>query len=188
MKVRVGVSNRHVHLSLFDYNLLFDTEMECEKELSQVGEYKSNKRVCLKTSKGVICDVAVLGPCRDYTQVEISRTDAYFLGINPEVRSSGDVAFGEVVTIVGDKGEITRDCCIIATRHIHISHNDRIKYGLLDDLYSVKIDGAKPGILGDVYIKELDNGYFELHLDRDDANAFLLENGDFVEIIGNIKK
>ena len=81
MKVRVGVSNRHVHLSKFDYDLLFDTEMECEKNLSQVGEFKSNKRVCLKTDKGVICDVAVLGPFRDYTQVEISVTDAYFFGI-----------------------------------------------------------------------------------------------------------
>lgn len=188
MKVRVGVSNRHVHLSRFDYELLFDTEMECERDLSQVGEYKSNKRVCLKTDKGVISDVAVLGPCRDYTQVEISKTDAYFFGISPEVRSSGDVFNGECITIVGEKGEIIRDCCIIATRHIHISHDDRIKYGLLNDLYSVKVDGEKPGILGNVHIKELENGYFELHLDRDDANAFLLKNGDFVEIIDNLKK
>lgn len=188
MKVKVGVSNRHVHLSRFDYELLFDTEMECEKELSQVGEYKSNKRVCLKTDKGVICDVAVLGPCRDYTQVEISKTDAYFFGISPEVRSSGDVSCGEYITIVGEKGEIIRDCCIIATRHIHICHEDRVKYGLTDDLYSVKVDGVKPGILGDVHIKEIDNGCFELHLDRDDANAFMLKNGDLVEIIDNIKK
>lgn len=188
MKVKVGVSNRHVHLSRFDYELLFDTEMECEKELSQVGEYKSNKRVCLKTDKGVICDVAVLGPCRDYTQVEISKTDAYFFGICPQVRSSGDVSCGEYITIVGEKGEIIRDCCIIATRHIHISHEDRVKYGLTDDLYSVKVDGVKPGILGDVHIKEIDNGCFELHLDRDDANAFMLKNGDLVEIIDNIKK
>ena len=188
MKVRVGVSNRHVHLSKFDYDLLFDTEMECEKNLSQVGEFKSNKRVCLKTDKGVICDVAVLGPFRDYTQVEISVTDAYFFGISPEVRRSGDVFGGEYSTIVGDKGEIVRDCCIIATRHIHISHEDRIKYGLLENLYSVRISGVKSGVLGDVHIKEVDNGSFELHLDTDDANAFLLKNGDFVEIIENIKK
>ena len=162
--------------------------MECEKNLSQVGEFKSNKRVCLKTDKGVICDVAVLGPFRDYTQVEISVTDAYFFGISPEVRSSGDVIGGEYITIVGDKGEIVRDCCIIATRHIHISHEDRIKYGLLENLYSVRISGVKSGVLGDVHIKEVDNGSFELHLDTDDANAFLLKNGDFVEIIENIKK
>lgn len=182
LKISVGVSNRHVHLSLFDYNLLFSSEMECEKNLSQPGEFKTNKRVSLKTDKGIIDNVAVLGPCRDYTQVEISRTDAYFLGISPEVRSSGDVSHGAVVTIIGERGELVRDCCILATRHIHISHDDRVKYGLLDSSYSVLVRGEKGGILDNVHIKE-DGGVFELHLDTDDANAFLLNNGSLVEII-----
>ena len=48
---------------------------------------------------------------------------------------------------------------------------------------SVRIPGEKSGIIDNVYLKDSDEAYFELHLDTDDANAFLLKQDDEVEII-----
>ena len=47
----------------------------------------------------------------------------------------------------------------------------------------VKVETSKGGILENVYIKETEKAYFEMHIDTDDANAFLLNQNDEVEII-----
>ena len=63
------------------------------------------------------------------------------------------------------------------------SKEERKKYNLTKDKYKVKINTDKSGIIDNVYIKESDKFNLELHLDRDDANAFLLKDNDLVEII-----
>lgn len=187
VNVSVGVSNRHVHLKKEDLEVLFgkDYELEVKKELTQPGTFASTSVVTLKTDKGVIENVRVLGPTRDYTQVEISKTDAYKLGINPPVRNSGDLSGSCCVTLIGTKGEITiEEGVIIATRHIHLSEEHIKKYNLdKNKTVSIKINGEKGGILNNVYLKVLPNSYLELHLDTDDANAHLINNGDIVEVI-----
>ena len=86
MKIQVGVSNRHVHLSHEDYKILFkDTKIDIRNNLKQPGQFASNLTVSIAGPKGLIENVRVLGPVRDYTQVEVSKTDAYKLGINPPV-------------------------------------------------------------------------------------------------------
>lgn len=185
MKVTIGVSNRHVHLTEEDYKILFkDIPFEKAKDLVQTGEFASTSKVTLKTNKNEIQNVRILGPLRKYTQVEVSKTDCYFLGINPPIRNSGDIDNSEEITIIGPYGEITKKCCIVATRHIHINLEDRIKYNLIGKEYvSVKVGNDKKAILQDVYIKESSNGVFELHLDTDDANANFIKTGDIAEII-----
>ena len=187
MKVSVGVSNRHVHLKREHLDILFgeNYELEVKNKLTQPGAFASTSLVTLKTGKGVIENVRVLGPLRSYTQVEISRTDAYKLGLNPPVRNSGDLDSSESVTIIGPNGEIKiSDGCIIATRHIHLSEEHVREYKLEGkDKVSVRIDGEKGGILENVYLKVLPNSYLELHLDTDDANAHLVKSGDIVEVV-----
>lgn len=185
MKIKIGVSNRHVHLTKEDYEILFgDKEITIKNNLVQTGEFASNSVVNIKTEKNTIENVRVLGPFRNYTQVEISRTDSYKLGINPPIRDSGDLSGSEKVTIIGPKGRIEKECCIIPTRHIHIDHSNREKYNLLDVEYvSVKVGDIKTTILEKVFIKESQNGVLELHLDTDDANSSLLRTGDIAEII-----
>lgn len=186
--VTIGVSNRHVHLTDEHLKKLFgdDYELEKKKDLTQPGQFASTALVTLKTEKGIIDNVRILGPVREYTQVEISRTDAYKLGLNPPVRNSGDLENSESVTIVGPNGEITiSEGCIIATRHIHILPEQMRQYNLEGkETVSIRINGEKGGILENVYLKVADESYFELHLDTDDANAHLIKNGDIVEIIG----
>ena len=185
MKLNVGISNRHIHLNNEDYQLLFgDIPLTKRNDLTQPGMYACNETVTIKGDKRSIDNVRVLGPNRSYTQVEVSKTDAYTLGVNPPVRNSGDLDGAYPITIIGPKGEITRNVCIIATRHIHVDESERIKHNLVGiEKVSVKIDGEKSGIIDNVYLKDSDKAYFELHLDTDDANGFLLKNGMEVEII-----
>ena len=187
MKVTIGVSNRHVHLTDKHLHILFgeDFELKKQKDLTQPGQFASTSFVTLKTGKGIIENVRVLGPTRNYTQVEISKTDSYKLGLNPPVRNSGDLALSESVTLIGPNGEvIIKEGCIIATRHIHILPEQVKQYKLEGkETVSVRLGGEKGGIINNVYLKPSDEAYFELHLDTDDANAHFVKNGDIAEIL-----
>ena len=187
MKVSIGVSNRHVHLTREHLNILFGSGYELEKknDLKQPGQYASTALVTLKTDKSEINNVRVLGPIRTYTQVEISKTDAYTLGLNPPIRDSGDLSGSSAITIIGPYGSLDlNEGCIIANRHIHLTKEQMEYYGLADKkIVSVKIDGEKGGIINNVYLKIMDEAFFELHVDTDDANAHLIKNGDIGEII-----
>ena len=180
MKVNIGVSNRHVHLSEDVFNKLFNNKvMEKVRDLTQIGEFASNLKVSLKTDKGVIENVRVLGPIRNYTQVEISKTDAYKLGLNPPVRESGEIEGSENITIIGDNEVYVASCCIIASRHIHAHPDDIKKYNLdPNKKYSVRLLGEKGGVMDNVSIKVSDKYVFEMHIDTDDANACLVKSGD----------
>ncbi|MBO5096205.1 MAG: hypothetical protein J6B98_04955 [Bacilli bacterium] len=181
MKVKVAVSNRHVHLKEEHINILFGEPLTKIKDLSQPHNFMSNNFVTIKTNKDIIENVRVVGEVRKYTQIEITKTDAYKLGLNPPVRTSGDLVNSEVVTLIGPKGSVVTDGCIIADRHIHITNEDKIKYNLKDKVY-IRIDGEKRGLI-EVNLKVSDDAFYELHLDTDDANAFLLKNDDELEII-----
>lgn len=185
MKVKIGVSNRHVHLTHDDYVLLFGNDnIKKERDLVQKGQFASFSKVTIKTNKNCIENVRVLGPFRNYTQVEISKTDSFFLGLNPPIKNSGDLIDAEEITIIGPVGCIVRRACIIANRHIHINKIDREKLGLNNiDYVKVAVGDVKKSILYDVYIKESEDGVFELHLDLDDANACFLKNCDDATIL-----
>lgn len=187
MEVKIGVSNRHVHLCERDLKILFgdNYELEVKKMLVQPGEFASNSVVTIKTDKSEISNVRVLGPIRSYTQVEVSKTDAFKLGINPPVRDSGDLVGSEAVTLIGPNGSIDlKEGCIIATRHIHITPEEVHEFGF-DGLKSVNVElpGEKGGVLYNVQLKVSPNYAFEMHIDTDDANAHLIKTGDIARII-----
>jgi len=187
MKVSIGVSNRHVHLTKQHLEILFGKGYELEKkcDLTQPKQFASNSFVTIKTEKSEIDRVRVLGPIRDYTQVEISKTDAYKLGLNPPVRNSGELEESAPITIVGPNGSVDiKEGCIIAARHIHILPSQMKAYGLEGkEMVNVKLNGEKGGIITNVYLKVSDEAFFELHIDTDDANAHLIKNGDIGEIL-----
>jgi putative phosphotransacetylase len=187
MEVKLGVSNRHVHLCERDLKILFgeNYNLTVKKNLVQPGEFASESLLTIKTVKGEISNVRVLGPVRSYTQVEISKTDAFKLGINPPVRDSGDLSGSAAVTLVGPEGSVDlSEGCIIATRHIHITPREVHEFGL-DGVktVNVKLPGEKGGILYNVSLKISENYALEMHIDTDDANAHLVNSGDIVEII-----
>lgn len=183
-QVKIGISNRHVHLTKETYELLFNEPLTIKKEIHQIGEFASNQVVTLKTEQGIIENVRIVGPFRDYNQVEICNSDAHQLGLNPPVRKSGDIKNSENITLVGPKGEIyLESVCILAQRHIHINSKDQEKYHVKDgDVVKVLVRKNRTALL-DTYIKISENGYFEMHIDRDEANAFLLKNEENVTLI-----
>lgn len=183
-KVKVGISNRHVHLTEAVYNKLFACPLTKKRDLTQIGDFAANEVVTLKTEKGKIENVRIIGPYRSYNQVEISRSDARILGINPPVRKSGDLENSETITIVGEKGEVTLDnVCILAERHIHLNPDLAKEWQVEDgELVQVSIKGDKSCIL-DAHIKVSENGVLAFHIDTDDANAAMLNQEDEVEVI-----
>ena len=176
-----------MHLTKEHLEVLFGTGYELKKirDLHQPTNFASDSFVTLKTEKSTIENVRILGELRNYTQVEISKTDAYKLGLNPPVRDSGDLEGSSPITLVGPNGELNLDKgCIIATRHIHITPAQMKEFGFEGKKeVSIKLGGEKGGIIDHVHLKVSEVSYFELHLDTDDANAFLVKEGDIGEIL-----
>lgn len=177
-KVRISVSARHLHLTEDSLDELFGHKLHVKKKLNQVGQFAARETVTIKCGNKKIKNVRVVGPARSYNQVEVSAHDARYLGITPPVRKSGDLKDACEITIETKKSRITGNFAIIADRHIHFSPSDASKYGVSDgDILTLAIGGVKPGEVL-VHAKVSDDGFFEAHLDTDDANAFLIKTGD----------
>ena len=186
-QIKIGVSNRHVHLSREDLDTLFGKGFELIKKKTLMGrEFASEQLVTLVgPSLKTIENVRVLGPVRKHTQVEISRTDTFVLKVSPPVRPSGDIKGSEKIVIVGPKGVVyLNEGVIIANRHIHLTPEYAEKHGIKDgDYVDVMVGSIKPTKFFDVQVRVRDDFNVEMHIDTDDANAAGLKNGDLVTII-----
>ena len=177
MKIKVVVSNRHVHLTKEDKEILFgkDYELTVRNYIDQPGQFAANETVTLKTDKNIKENVRIVGPTRGYTQVEILDIDKEYFGLNPPVRNSGDLENSENIWIIGPKGKIyKKSVCIIANRHIHINTRDKKDFNE-DQIVSVKINDK---IINNVHIKISDNFALALHINKDDAQNNNIESGD----------
>lgn len=174
-KINIETSARHVHLSRKDADKLFgkNYQLSLFKQLSQPKEFASNDSVVLKTKKGEIRNVRILGPIRDYTQVEISRTDAFALGVKPPVRESGMLDASEKITIIGPAGQVNlRQGLILAWRHIHASEVQAKQYGLKHGKFvQVRIKGERGLVFDKVMVKVNKDYDWSMHIDTDEANA-----------------
>lgn len=178
-KIKVQVSNRHVHLTEEIYNRLFDEPLTRKKDLNQIGQFAANQTLDILTDKYTFENVRIVGPFRNYNQVEISNNDARKLGLKPPVRTSGDLDNSETITLRTPKATITLDnSCIIADRHVHFNTNEADRYCINNgDKLKIHILGEKRGTI-EAFAKVSDDGFYELHIDTDDANAFLLNSND----------
>lgn len=177
-KVNVKISNRHVHLTKETYDMLFDHEITKKNDLNQVGQFAANETLTIRNGDNIIENVRIVGPFRSYNQVEVSKKDARGLKLNPPVRRSGDLFDALDITLETDKASINVKGLIISNRHIHMNPELAHKFGVVDkQRVQIKVPGDKSGIM-DAEIKISDDGFYELHIDTDDANAFLIENDD----------
>ena len=177
MKIRVGVSNRHVHLTKEDLEILFgkDYELTVRNYIDQPGQFAANETVTLKTDKNIKENVRIVGPTRKYTQVEILDIDKEYFGLNPPVRNSGDLENSENIWIIGPKGKIyKKSVCIIANRHIHINTRDKKDF-YEDQIVSVKINN---NIINNVTLLE-ENDIAMIIKDRYKLLNFNIEKEDF---------
>src|SRR5690606_16738884 len=123
--------------------------------------------------KGAFRNVRVLGPARAATQIEISRTDTFTLGIDAPLRNSGVLDNTPDVRLRGPAGEIVINGLIVAARHIHLNTADALRLGLCDsDLVDVKIDQGERAIsFANTLVRVSDTYTTEMHIDTDEANA-----------------
>ena len=187
-KVPAGISNRHIHLSKEDFEVLFGKgkELTFFKKLSQPGQFAAEEKVDVLGPKGTtIKNVRILGPFREQTQVELARTDCYAIGMPLVLRNSGDLAGTPGCKLIGPEGEVEiGEGVIVARRHIHLSPEQAAEAGVKDgDIVSVKFDGDRSLIFNEVLIRSGESHYLDFHMDTDEANAASLVNSQEGEIL-----
>jgi putative phosphotransacetylase len=188
LEIPLGVSNRHVHLSPEDVEKLFGAghQLTPMRDLSQPGQFACQETVTLVGPKGSIHGVRILGPARGATQVEISRTDGFALGVHAPVRMSGDIEGTPGMVLVTAKGTVVMEKgVIVAKRHVHMSPADAEKYQVQDgDSLILETQSDRPIIYPDVAVRVNPNFALDFHVDLDEGNAANLKTGDRVKVIG----
>ncbi len=173
--VEVEVSARHVHLTDQDVEKLFGKGqvLHEKRPLSQKGQFLCEERVTLIGPKGRKERVAVLGPVRKATQVELSVSDCVALGVNAPLRESGDVQGSAPLTLEGPAGSISiTEGTIVAHNHIHVPEDVAQMLQLRDKEHvSVKVLSERPVTFDDVIIRVSPAFNFKMHIDFDEANA-----------------
>jgi putative phosphotransacetylase len=186
-KIPIFISARHVHLKNDDIMALFgdDYILQKDHDIRQKGQFACKETVTLVGPKDTLEEVRILGPERDETQVEISKTDGIRLGITPPLKLSGELENTPGIKIVGPMGSIDLAYGVIeAKRHIHMSTNDALDFNVKNgDIVMVEVDGERGIIFDDVVIRVDESFTLEMHIDTDEANAADVQNGELGTLI-----
>jgi acetate kinase len=188
-RIPVAISARHLHLTQPTVERLFGPghQLTPFKSLSQPGQFAAEEQVTLVGPKRQIEHVRILGPTRSKDQVEISRTDEFFLGLDAPVRASGDVENSPGITIQGTEGrKVTIENGVIcAWRHVHMTPTDADYFGVSDgDAVDVEVGrkGVRSLTFGDVLVRIKPSYRLEMHIDTDEGNAADLARYDYGEL------
>jgi len=185
--VMVGVSRAHVHLNQEHMETLFGegSELTVLRDLGQAGQFAAKETVNVVGPKGVLQKVRIIGPTRSETQVELSRTDTYPLGIDAPLRDSGNLIGTPGAVLIGPKGVVVLDHgCIIAKAHVHMLAKNAKRLDLAEsDKVSILLKGEKIVSYHDVTVRLVNHGVTEFHIDTDEANAAFADTGDMAMII-----
>jgi acetate kinase len=189
--IPIGVSAHHLHLSQEHVEALFGEghQLSPRSPLSQPGQFAAEEVVRLIGPRGSSDRVRVLGPARKESQVEISRTEGFQLGIHAPVRMSGDLEGTPGLILEGPAGQVElKDGVIYAHRHLHMTPTDAQRLGLENgDIVRLRVEGDRELIFGDVAVRVSPKFKLEFHLDTDEANAAELNTGD-VAYLESIQK
>jgi len=179
--IPINSSAHHVHLTQEHVEALFGPGKQLTRyaDLSQPGQFACAEQVSLIGPKSRIDRVRVLGPVRDQTQVEISRTEEFKLGVDAPVRMSGDLKGTPGITLEGTCGQVVLEQGLIcAMRHVHMPPQDAMEFALRDrDVVRIRVAGKRSLIFGDVVVRVSGNYVLDMHLDTDEANAAELGPG-----------
>ncbi|HPA17918.1 MAG TPA: phosphate propanoyltransferase [Verrucomicrobiae bacterium] len=185
----VNSSARHMHVSQENLEVLFGpgSKLEVHKWLYQEGQFASTATVTLiGPRRRIIPNLRILGPTRNLTQIELAVTDAVQLGIDVPVRMSGDIAGTPGGFVMGPAGMLEmRDGIIRAARHVHMSPEDAVFYGVkhLDRMKLRVVSKDCTTIFDDLLVRVDKTFKLEVHIDTDEANACNLDAADRVELL-----
>lgn len=172
----VNISARHCHLTQEHVEVLFGAGYKLTelKRLYQATDFASNETVAVVGPRQrMIPGVRILGPCRQFSQVELAFTDAISLGIEAPVRLSGNIDGTPGCLLVGPKGTLQLMQGVIrAERHVHMGPRDAEYYGVKHlDRMNLRIEGSCPTTLEGLLVRTHPDWKLEVHIDTDEANA-----------------
>lgn len=187
-KLVVNISARHVHLNAATVEQLFGPghTLKPMRTLYQDGEFAADETVSvIGPRRRMLPNVRILGPCRDYNQVEIAFTDGISLGIELPVRRSGDHHDTPGCYLLGPAGMVELKSGVIrAERHVHMGDRDVAHYGVPHgDRIDLRIVSQCPATLENLLVRHDPRYKLEVHLDTDEGNACDLEHATHVELI-----
>lgn len=176
-KIPIEISAKHMHICREDFEKLFGEgkELTFKKELSQPGQYLAEERITIEGPRGRMENMAILGPFRKETQVELAITDARKLGIEKVIRQSGDIEGTPGCTLIGPQGSLTIDKgVIVAKRHIHMTPSDAIRMRVKDndEVFVITQSYERALIYANVVVRVSPNFVLSMHVDTDEGNAF----------------
>ncbi|MPW25531.1 phosphate propanoyltransferase [Alkalibaculum sp. M08DMB] len=173
--VEIEASGRHVHMSREVVEELFGKgyQLTKVKELSQPGQFACKERVTIVGPKGKVSNVVILGPERENTQIEVSKTDAKLLGIDAPTKESGKITGTPGIEISANGKTIALESgVIVAERHIHMKPEDAQKLSLKDNEYvDIEVVSERPVVFKNVKVRVSDKANTFMHIDFDEANA-----------------
>lgn len=185
MHIPIVVQHRHVHLSPDAVRQLFAKDhLTKEHEIDQRSQFIAEEKVAIVGPNGSFDTVAVLGPERAQTQVELSVSDAFAIGIKAPLRISGDLERSATVILRGPEGEVKATMStIIPIRHLHLppelAEEQRLKH--LDIIKVQLVD--RPHITLDQVVVRIHPTFLPgLHITKDEAAADWLQTGDLVTL------
>ena len=129
----VNISARHCHLTPEAVEMLFGKghQLGVHKWLYQDGQFAAKETLTLIGPRSrVISNLRILGPCRNFNQVELAYTDSIALGFDIPLRASGDIKGTPGAMLMGPAGFFEmKDGVIRALRHVHLGPADADFYG-----------------------------------------------------------
>ncbi len=186
MRIPLGISNRHVHLSPSDVEKLFGKwyELKKFKDITQPGQFAAQEVVTLVWEKWSIEKVRVVGPSRKTTQVELSMGDTFTLWISAPIRISGETNDLGYIKIVWPMGEIYGPFAMIAQRHLHCTVKEAQELGIKNgDEIKLHVWGIRWLVFENVAVRAKDDYALDFHIDIEEANAAWVKPGDRAELI-----
>lgn len=185
--ISVEARNHHIHLSRADVDVLFGKGYQLTKvdELSQTGEFICKERITLVGPKGVLRDVVVYGPESEKTKVEVSLSDASFLGLDVPVQENNDITNTPGILVMnGIKSKYLSQGLMVAKRHIHMTEIDAKKFNVTHkEIVQVKIESRRSLIFDDVVIHVSPDCQTVFHIDSDEAYSCDFSEGIRATII-----
>ena len=184
----VNVSARHCHLTPEAVEILFGKgrELQMHKWLYQDGHFAAKETLTLIGPRSrVISNLRILGPCRNFNQVELAYTDSIALGFDIPLRLSGNIKGTPGCMLMGPAGFFEmKEGVIRAARHVHMGPTDAEFYEVKNgDEMKLKI-GGDCGLVLDKMLCRVDKSFkLEVHIDTDEGNACNLQPDTPCELI-----
>jgi putative phosphotransacetylase len=184
----VNISARHCHLTAETVEALFGkgAKLTPIKWLYQKDQFAAKESVTLIGPRSrVISNLRILGPCRDFNQIELALTDSISLGFDVPIRNSGNIAGTPNCMLMGPAGFFEmKEGVIRAAPHVHMHPDDAAFYGVKNgDFMRLRVGGPCAATFDRLLVRVHPDFKLEVHIDTDEGNACALQPDTPVELL-----